>query len=190
MLFALEVAKRKLSDYYGKTYHEHGDIYSSAAILSPKFKLAIFDMASWEKEWKLTYRRHFSDLFFTHYADSESLGTDSNQRLIKETTDSLSKVLRHQTMAKMGCSNEPSEVTTYLWEGTSPHANILDYWRAKQYALPWLASMAYDILAVPAAGIGVKRMFNMVQDICHYHCGNLKATSIHGSMILKVFDRI
>src|SRR5205809_7427072 len=30
----------------------------------------------------------------------------------------------------------------------------------------------------------------MAQDICHYHCGNLKATSIHGSMMLKVFDRI
>ena len=55
ILFALEAAKRKLSDYYSKTYHEHGDIYSSAAILSPEFKLAIFNMASWEKEWKLTY---------------------------------------------------------------------------------------------------------------------------------------
>ena len=55
MLFALEAAKRKLSDYYGKTYHERGDIYSSVAILSPKFKLAIFNIASWEKEWKLTY---------------------------------------------------------------------------------------------------------------------------------------
>ena len=50
MLFVLEAAKRKLSDYYGKTYHERGDIYSSMAILSPKFKLAIFDTASWEKE--------------------------------------------------------------------------------------------------------------------------------------------
>src|SRR5205809_8086913 len=33
-------------------------------------------------------------------------------------------------------------------------------------------------------------MFNMAQDICHYRHGNLKATSIHGSMMLKVFDRI
>ena len=94
MLFALEVAKRKLSDYYGKTYHERGDIYSSAAILSPEFKLVIFNMASWEKEWKLTYRCCFSDLFFTHYTDSESLGMDSNQRLAKKMMDSLSKVLR------------------------------------------------------------------------------------------------
>ena len=50
MLFALEVAKQKLSNYYGKTYHECSNIYSSAAILSPKFKLAIFDIVSWEKE--------------------------------------------------------------------------------------------------------------------------------------------
>jgi len=78
MLFALEAAKRKLSDYYSKTYHKHSDIYSSAAILSPEFKLAIFNIASWEKEWKLTYRCHFLDLFFTHYADSELLDMNSN----------------------------------------------------------------------------------------------------------------
>ena len=92
---------------------------------------------------------------------SKLLGMDSNQHLAKETTDSLSKVLRCQTMAKMGCSNEPSEVTTYLQKGTLPHANILDYWRAKQYALSWLASMACDILAVLAAGIGIEQMFNI-----------------------------
>ena len=59
--------------------------------------------------------------------DSKSLGTDSNQCLAKEIIDSLSKVLRCQTMAKMRYSNEPSEVTTYFQEGISPHANILDY---------------------------------------------------------------
>src|SRR5437667_12216912 len=110
------MAKQKLSDYYGKTYHEHGDIYFSVAILNPEFKLAIFNTVSWEKEWKLTYGYHFLDLFFTYYADSESLGMDSNQYLTKEMIDSLSKVLRYQTMAKIGCSNEPSKVTTYLQE--------------------------------------------------------------------------
>src|SRR5436190_11362911 len=33
-------------------------------------------------------------------------------------------------------------------------------------------------------------MFNMAQDICYYRHGNLKATSIRRSMMLKVFDRI
>jgi len=95
MLFALEAAKQKLSHYYSKTYHERGDIYSSAAILSPEFKLAIFDTASWEKEWKSTYRRRFTNLFYTHYADSESLGMNSDKCLLKKPTDSLSKALRH-----------------------------------------------------------------------------------------------
>ena len=127
MLSALEAVKQKLSNYYSKTYYKHGDIYSSAVILSPKFKLVIFDTASWEKEWKSTYRRWFTNLFYTHYVDSDSLGMDSNKRLLKEPTDSLSKVLRCQTIAKVGSLNEPSEVMAYLWEGTSPHANILDY---------------------------------------------------------------
>src|SRR5947207_1879962 len=110
--------------------------------------------------------------------DSDSLGTDSNKRLPKEPADSLSKVLRRQTIAKVRSLNEPSEVMAYLREGTSLHANILDYWKAKQYILPWLTSMARDILAVPAASIGVERMFNMARDICHYRHSNLKVESI------------
>ena len=94
MLSALEAVKRKLSDYYSKTYHKRGDIYSSTTILSPEFKLVIFDTASWEKEWKSTYRRWFTNLFYTHYVDSDSLGMDSNKRLPKEPANSLSKVLR------------------------------------------------------------------------------------------------
>ena len=156
MLSALEAVKRKLSNYYSKTYHKHSDIYSSATILSLEFKLMIFDTASWEKEWKSIYRCRFTDLFYTHYTDSDSLGMDSNKRLPKEPTDSLSKVLRCQTIAKVRSLNEPSEVMAYLQESTSPHTNILDYWKAKQYILPRLASMARDILAVPVAGVGVE----------------------------------
>ena len=59
--------------------------------------------------------------------NSNSLGMDSNKRLPKEPANSLSKVLRCQTIAKVGSLNEPSEVMAYLQKGTSLHANILDY---------------------------------------------------------------
>ena len=103
--------------------------------------------------------------------------------------DSLSKVLRQKPNGNTFLK-EPNEVASYLQEGTSPHANILDYWKAKQYTLPCLAAMARDILAVPAAGVGVERIFNMARDICHYRRSNLKSDSIRDSMMLKLFDKI
>jgi len=115
---------------------------------------------------------------------------DSNKCLPKEPTDSLSKVLRCQTIAKVRSLNEPSEVMAYLREGTLPYANILDYWKAKQYILSQLTSMVRDILVVLVADIGIEQMFNMARDICHYRCSNLKAESIQGSIMLKVFDKI
>ena len=88
--------------------------------------------------------------------DSNFLSTDSNKHLPKEPANSLSKVLKHQTIMKVRSLNEPSEVMAYLRESISLHANILDYWKAKQYILPQLASMARDILAVPVADVGVE----------------------------------
>ena len=50
--------------------------------------------------------------------------------------------------------------------------------------------MARDVLAVPATGVGVERLFNMVRDICHYCRSHLKPESIRGSMMVKMFDKI
>ena len=52
---------------------------------------------------------------------------DSNKHLLKEPANSLSKVLKHQTIMKVRSLNEPSKVIVYLQEGTLLHTNIFDY---------------------------------------------------------------
>jgi hypothetical protein len=41
-----------------------------------------------------------------------------------------------------------------------------------------LASVAQDVLSIPATGAGVERLINSARDICHYPRGSLKPTTI------------
>jgi hypothetical protein len=51
------------------------------------------------------------------------------------------------------------------------------------------ASLARDILSIPATGAGVERLFNSVRDICHYRRGSLNATTIQGLMMFMCATR-
>ena len=48
--------------------------------------------------------------------------------------------------------------------------------------------MAKDVLAVPATLVGVERLFNMAQNVCHYCCGHLKAETISSLIMMRHKD--
>ena len=52
-----------------------------------------------------------------------------------------------------------------------------------------LASLARDYLAIPAASVGVERLFNQARDICSYRRHNLKPDTIRALMMLMCSDR-
>lgn len=52
------------------------------------------------------------------------------------------------------------------------------FWKGHQHEFPMLASVARDVLSIPATGAGVERLFNSARDICHYRRGSLKPTTI------------
>lgn len=52
-----------------------------------------------------------------------------------------------------------------------------------------LASLARDILFIPATGAGVERLFNSARDICHYRRGSLNATTIQDLMMFMCATR-
>lgn len=52
-----------------------------------------------------------------------------------------------------------------------------------------LASLARDILSIPATGAGVERLFNSARDICHYRRGSLNATTIQDLMMFMCATR-
>lgn len=57
------------------------------------------------------------------------------------------------------------------------------FWKEHQHEFPILASLARDILAIPASGAGVERLFNCARDICHYRRGQLKPETIRELML-------
>lgn len=56
MKSALDYARNKLAEYYGKTDDIPGDLYAIATILGPRNKLAFFSGKDWEPHWAPRYR--------------------------------------------------------------------------------------------------------------------------------------
>lgn len=63
------------------------------------------------------------------------------------------------------------------------------FWKENQYKYPALASVARDVLSIPATGAGVERLFNSARDICHYRRGSLNATTIQDLMTYMCASR-
>ncbi|KAG0157964.1 hypothetical protein PDIDSM_5476 [Penicillium digitatum] len=65
----------------------------------------------------------------------------------------------------------------------------LPFWRENHSLFPAIASLARDILTIPATGAGVERLFNTARDICHYHRGRMKAETIEELMLFLCTSR-
>lgn len=65
----------------------------------------------------------------------------------------------------------------------------LSFWRENQYRFPAIAALARDVLAIPATGAGVERLFNTARDICHYRRGQLNSDTIEELMLFLCTSR-
>jgi len=63
--------------------------------------------------------------------------------------------------------------------------NVLEYWKVAESRWPTIARIARDVLAIPAAGVGVERLFNVARDICSYRRYSLKPDTLRLLMILN-----
>lgn len=63
--------------------------------------------------------------------------------------------------------------------------DLLAWWRENQATYPRLALVAKDILAIPIAGVGVERVFNIAKDIIGDRRHRLKAQTIRQLLVVK-----
>lgn len=200
MLAALYAAKAKLSQYYSMTDDIPGDIYAIGTMLAPQHKLQFFsskyrgdnDNARRDK-----HRQSFQDHFKRYQqqisdnptqptapsaahqateldmllAPKESLGSQSNQN--NEATEYLDSSEYYQIYCQS---------LLILVIGTLSVSPRL-FWKENQHKFPALASLARDILSIPATGAGVERLFNSARDICHYRRGSLSPKTIQDLMM-------
>lgn len=61
--------------------------------------------------------------------------------------------------------------------------SVCMFWKDHQHQFPALASLARDVLSIPATGAGVERLFNSARDVCHYRRGSLKPSTIQDLMM-------
>lgn len=65
----------------------------------------------------------------------------------------------------------------------------LSFWKDNQHRFPAITALAQDILAIPATGAGVERLFNTARDVCHYRRGRLKTDTIEELMMFRCTTR-
>jgi len=83
--------------------------------------------------------------------------------------------------------NSQNEMERYLdgKEVLPAKLDILECWQFLEPQYPTVARMAKDILAIPLAGVGVERVFNLGRDTCNYRRGHLHGETIKKIMIVK-----
>jgi len=63
--------------------------------------------------------------------------------------------------------------------------DILSWWQANEAGYPHLSQVAKDILAIPIAGVGVERTFNVAKDVIGDRRHRLSAKTMQQIMVFK-----
>lgn len=78
MKSALDRARDKLTEYYGKTDDIPGDLYAIATILGPRNKLEFFTTSEWEPHWGPRYKKSleaYIQPYRQRYEEAQSTST-------------------------------------------------------------------------------------------------------------------
>ncbi|KAJ5215577.1 uncharacterized protein N7498_002009 [Penicillium cinerascens] len=181
MQTALEYATQKLRHYYAETDQAYGDLYAIATIMAPQNKLDFFS----GKDWRGPYRKEYRESLEKYLEPYKQRHLET-----QPTSHGVSSAEQFSIVDQMGDRqkvqgseiNQDDELTQYLGSGTRK-INPCVFWKSNQCEFPALASLARDVLSVPATGSGVERLFNTARDICHYRRGSLKSTTIQDLMM-------
>jgi hypothetical protein len=122
MLGALELAEKKLRDYYTMTDDQDlGDIYAIGTILAPRHKLQFFSTPDWddpEKDFCAQYRRSLELRLEGYQERLASTQAPARAQLLGQTSeldDALDEALTSDTPKSK--SSQHDELTEYLKEG-------------------------------------------------------------------------
>ncbi|KAJ9482154.1 hypothetical protein VN97_g11287 [Penicillium thymicola] len=177
MLTSLEASHSKLSEYYEQTDHMRGHIYAVCTMLSPDSRFQFFLSDDWAdtKELRDQYRVAFREALVPIQerltsASASAQGpygpiSGSTPRSYLHKNHNLVRTQKSHSKVTPGLVVD--ELTQYL-DGNVTDSELLSFWRDNQFRFPAIAALARDVLAIPATGAGVERLFNTARDVCHY----------------------
>lgn len=113
MKSALDRARDKLTEYYGKTDDIPGDLYAIATILGPRNKLEFFTTSEWEPHWGPRYKKSleaYIQPYRQRYEEAQSTST------LQPTSQDVSDIdiLLRSTVSLQSKATAPDELTRYL----------------------------------------------------------------------------
>ncbi|OQE58765.1 hypothetical protein PENNAL_c0360G08151, partial [Penicillium nalgiovense] len=187
MLAALYAAKRKLSQYYSMTDQIPGDLYAIGTIIAPQQKLQFFSTKDWDNNWRARYRNSFEHCLEPY--QQRLLSTQSPAK-VQPSVLAISELemICEPEASQQSTTSQHDELSRYL--DSAPVRSVPRvFWKEHQHEFPALASLARDILSIPATGAGVERLFNSARDICHYRRGSLNPTTIQDLMLFMCTSR-
>ncbi|CAG8249787.1 unnamed protein product [Penicillium salamii] len=166
MLRSLEASHCKLSEYYEKTKHMQGHFHALCTILAPDNRFRYFRSDEWSgaKELRGQYRRAFRDALTPI---QKRLATPNSTQESSESTprSRLYNWIRSQRSIS-GVTSMEIKMTEYL-DGNVTDSEPLDFRKENEARLPHIAALARDLLAIPATGAGMERLFNTARDVFH-----------------------
>lgn len=124
----------------------------------------------------------------TEWFRKPSLPSQSSrsQSLSQSERSSSYELLIEDNEQCIGATRQEGE--TYLSTATIINKkgfDVLMWWRENQATYPRLALVAMDILAIPIAGVGVERVFNIAKDVIGDRRHRLNAQTIRQLLVLK-----
>ncbi|KAJ5253812.1 uncharacterized protein N7525_007394 [Penicillium rubens] len=192
MVDALYAAKDKLSQYYNKIAETHNNLYAIGTILAPQYKLGFFEQAAWADRnhyWRTEYHNSLKEQLKPYQQRLYgSQSTPIAQSPVTQRSRLQFLLTRPRNHQSIPTPQHDDELSQYLKNGTV-EVDPLTFWRENERQYPVLASLARDILSIPATGAGVERLFNSARDICHYRRGSLNATTIQDLMMFMCATR-
>jgi hypothetical protein len=201
-LEALEAARNKLAEYYSRTDGSRGKFFNLATLLDPHTKQLLYSNEDdWGRALPDEYVNEFNRYFSENYLPREvpQVAQDSEQISAAPVRPATTPI-QLQGLAAIGSVKRPAvqprrfdslESVEYLKAPESditadnPTGDPLRAWPALELSYPNLASMAKDILAVPASGVGVEREFNQARDLITYRRCRMKPDLIEDLMIIR-----
>jgi len=156
----------------------------------------------WSAKQKKEYLSDFLSYYETHYVP---LNESQSASAAQPNQPTPVRLMVRTGLASIGCTpvyqakgeekTVASEARQYLARGkekVSPSADDispLTLWKDLESEFPTLASMAKDVLAISAAGVGCERSFSSGRDIGSYRRGRLLGATIEDIMIVKHYER-
>ena len=193
ILKAVVSMEEKLKQYYGWSGLPH--VYVDAMLLSPRTKLSIFNTTtSWSDENPDEYKQQSRDRFLAEYdgrraQSNNNVNNAENERPTKRAKTSNTTFDEFQSaLIQKTNQNRKNDFDRYIDIPNDPHLKSslgCQWWREHASDYPNLASMARKVLATPASGCAVERVFSVSGRIATWQRNRLSGPTVKNLMIYR-----